>query len=77
VVILHADCSDHLCCLSLQGLLFALVLVLGLVLGVALVSTTASLLLGRDWQCLDLERKGFPIALNVESDLGLTSVDDS
>ena len=40
VVILHADCSDHLCCLSLLDLLFALVLGLSLILGVALVSTT-------------------------------------
>ena len=48
VVILHADCSDHLCCLSLLGLLFALVLVLGLDLDVGLVSTANCLLLGRD-----------------------------
>ena len=48
MVILHVDFSDHLCCLSLLRLLFALVLGLGLVLGVALVSTTDCLLLGRD-----------------------------
>ena len=48
MVILHADCSDHLCCLSLLGLLFALVIGLGLVLGVTLVSTADSLLLGRE-----------------------------
>jgi len=57
--------------------LFAIVLGFDLVLGVALVSTTEGLLLGRDRQCLVLERKGFPIALDVESDLGIVSVDDS
>ena len=48
MVKLHVDCSDHMCCLSLLGLLFALALGLGLVLGVALVSITDCLLLGRN-----------------------------
>jgi len=48
VVILHADCSDHLCRLSLLGLLFALVLGLGLILGVAHVPTADSFLLSRE-----------------------------
>ena len=77
MVILYADCTDHLCCLSFLGLLFALILGLGLVLGVALVSTTNCLLLGRDQRCLVLERKYFHVALNVESDLGIAGVDDS
>jgi len=57
--------------------LFALTLGLGLILGVALVSTIDCLLLGRDRQCLVLEGKDFPIALDVKSDLGIADVDDS
>ena len=77
VVILHMDRSDHLCCLSLLGLLFALVLSLSLVLGVTLVSTTDCLLLSKGWQCLVLKRKGFLVSLDVESDLGISTINDS
>jgi len=48
MVILHAYCSDHLCCLSLVGLLFALILGFGLVLGVTLVPTADSFLLSKE-----------------------------
>ena len=48
MVILHVDCSDHLCYLNLLGLLFALVLGLILVLGVALVPTADSFLLSTE-----------------------------
>ena len=70
------DYSDHPCCLCLLGLLFALVLYLGLVLSVALVPTIDGFLLCKEWQCPVLERKGFLVALNVESDLGSVGIDN-
>jgi hypothetical protein len=64
-------------CLCLLGLLFALILGLSLVLSVALVPSTNSFVLSREWQCPVLEINGFPIALNVESNLGIVGIDNS
>ena len=76
MVILHADCSDHPCCLCFLGLLLDLVLGLGLVLGVTLVPTVDDFLLCKECQCPVLERKGLSVALNIERDLGSAGVDN-